>query len=384
MSKPRRSTWIIAGLILVAAGILGPLSLLAIGLDAGPAGFFIGLLMAAVPVPFYVAFALWIDRFEPEPPWLLGIAFIWGASIAIFFAMIFNGITEGIFNAAVGAAGASTLTAVLAAPFVEETAKGAALLVLFFWKRDEFDNVTDGIVYAAMVGLGFAMTENVQYYSAALLSHDDSVVFFLRGIMGPFAHPLYTSMTGIGFGIARESDRTSVKWIAPPLGLAGAMLLHAIWNLSATMGLMFFATYVVVMVPAFLAVVLIAIFSLRREARLIRKHLEHVVGEGVLSSDDVVEVTSVRHRIAASTRALLQGGVRIWIARRRFHALATELAFHAWRTSRGEAEDAYGMRAELLDDIRAVRAKLGLPEEVEGPDAALVAQITLEVPLPVM
>lgn len=384
-TRPRRARRILLALFITFAAIAGSFVLLAIGLEAGASGLLAGLVMAVVPVPFYIAFATWVDRFEPEPNWLLATAFIWGASIAVLFAMIFNGITEAVFTAFTGAASASMLTGVLSAPFFEELAKGAALLLLFFWRRDEFDNVTDGIIYASMVGLGFAMTENVQYYASAVGAEGGSeagVVFFLRGVMGPFSHPLYTSMTGIGLGIARESDRNRVKFFAPLLGLSGAMLLHAIWNLSASFGLVFFATYAVVMVPSFFAVIVIAIFSLRREARIVRSHLESVVSEQVLSRDDVIIVTSVRRRIGASTRALMEGGFRKWIARRRFHALATELAFHSWRASRFTDLQEEITRAELVDSVRGMRAKLGLPTEIQPPDSQLVKRLTREVPLP--
>ncbi|HUP61271.1 MAG TPA: PrsW family intramembrane metalloprotease [Thermoanaerobaculia bacterium] len=361
MPRTRPSTWIVAGLILAACCVLGLLALVMIGFGTGPAGFFVGFVMAAIPVPFYIAFALWVDRFEPEAPWVLALAFFWGATIAVFFSILFNGLSAGIFSQLAGAANAATLTAVLAAPFGEELSKGAALFLLFLWKRDEFDNVTDGIVYASMVGLGFAMTENVQYYGEAFNAGGGAqaaALFILRGVMGPFSHPLYTSMTGIGFGLARESDRRSVKILAPLGGLAVAMLLHGIWNLSASFGLVVFATYFLVMVPALIAVIVIAIYSLRREAMLIRKHLDCVVAEGVLASEDVVVVTSVTRRVAASTRALFEGGPSKWIARRRFHALATELAFHAWRTSREANADAQLMQAELVDAVRAARAAI--------------------------
>lgn len=386
MRRTTRSTWIVAGLILAVALVLGPVALAVIGFEIGVNGFLAGFLMAALPVPFYVAFAVWIDRFEPEPSWVLLLAFVWGAAIAAFFSLVLNVLNEGIFTALAGAASASTLTAVLSAPLVEELTKGAALLLLFLWKRDHFDNVTDGIVYASMVGLGFAMTENVQYYGRALAEGGAgaAAVFVLRGVMGPFAHPLFTSMTGIGLGAARESDRTWVKWLAPPAGLAMAMLLHGLWNLSASYGLAFFAAYLFVMIPAFLAVAVVAIFSLRREANIIRAHLESVVAEGVLSRDDVIVVTSVSRRIGATTRALLEHGFGQWRARRRFHALATELAFHSWRSSREIDGDAQGVRAQLAEAIRAVRARLGLPVEFRPPEHALVARLTREIPLPVL
>jgi protease PrsW len=373
--------------LLVVCGIAGLLALLAMGVDTGWTGFVTGFLMAAIPVPFYLALATWVDRFEPEPAWLLATAFLWGATIAVLFAMIFNGINEGIIAAFAGADQASALMPVLSAPLIEELAKGGALLLLFLWKRDEFDNVTDGILYAAMVGLGFAMTENVHYYGTAVNGNQEVgavAVFFLRGILGPFSHPLFTSMTGIGFGMARESDRKSVKFFAPLVGLTGAILLHGLWNLAASYGLVFFAAYFFIMVPAFFAVIAIAVFSLKREATIIRIHLERVVADRVLSRDDIIVVTSVRCRIAASAQALFAGGFGKWIARRRFHAVATELAFHSWRTSRFAEEDADALRNELLEQVRAARARLGLPMDIQPPDALLVKRLTKEIPLPRM
>lgn len=384
MRKTTRSTWILAALIFAASLVLGPISLLVIGLGVGE-GFIAGLVMAILPVPFYIAFALWVDRFEPEPPWLLVLAFVWGGAIAVFFSLVFNVVHEGILTAVIDPASASTLTAVLAAPFIEELTKGGALLLLFLWKRDQFDNVTDGIVYASMVGLGFAMTENVQYYGETFRTEGAAgaaTVFFLRGVMSPFAHPLFTSMTGIGLGAARETDRAWVKWVAPPVGLGFAMFLHSLWNLSASAGLAFLATYLLIMIPAFLAVVVVAIFSLRREANLIRAHLARLVEEGLLSGDDLVVLTSVWRRIGATTRTLLARGFGAWRARRRFHALATELAFHSWRSSREATPDAYAIHAELHEAVRAARMRLGLPLTVQPPAPELVARLTREQPLP--
>jgi len=362
MRRTSRSTWIVAGVILAAALVLGPISLLVIGMGVGQ-GFLVGALMAALPVPFYVAFALWVDRFESEPPWLLVLAFVWGAAIAVFFSLLFNIVHQGVLVQIAGAASASTLTAVIGAPFIEELTKGAALFLLFLWKRDHFDNVTDGIVYASMVGLGFAMTENVQYYGEAAAREGSFVaaVFFLRGVLGPFAHPLFTSMTGIGLGVARESRKTWVKCLAPAAGLGAAMVLHSLWNLSASQGVAFFAAYLLVMIPAFVAVVVIAIYSLRREANLIRIHLQNVIDDGVLSHDDILVLTSVTRRLGASARALFQRGFGQWRVRRRFHALATELAFHAWRANREGTADARAIHAELCDAVRDARARLGLP-----------------------
>ena len=82
----------------------------------------------------------------------------------------------------------------------------------------------DGIVYAAMVGLGFAMTENIQYYGKAVMGAvaDADLRFHPARFLAPFSHPMFTSMTGIGLGLARQSRNVLLKWVAPPFGLLAA------------------------------------------------------------------------------------------------------------------------------------------------------------------
>ena len=179
---------------------------------------------------------------------MLAAAFIWGATVSVFFAFILNTMF-GIAAASVVGAHADMATSVLSAPFVEELAKGFALFIFYLWQNDEFDNVLDGIIYAAMVGLGFAMTENILYYGNALAAGGlgaSIVTFILRGVVSPFAHPLFTSMTGIGLGLARQAAAGSaMKFFGPVGGLALAMFLHFLWNFSASFGAMFFVAYVV-------------------------------------------------------------------------------------------------------------------------------------------
>ena len=144
----------------------------------------------------------------------IATAFFWGAFVAVFVAFVLNTAGGLIVNALTNSMrAAETFAAVISAPIVEESSKAVILFVFFFWKKDEFDGVIDGIVYAALVGLGFAMTENIQYYGRAVV-HNGGVgltgVFIVRGMFAPFSHPLFTSMTGIGLGLARQS-RSSVQ-----------------------------------------------------------------------------------------------------------------------------------------------------------------------------
>ncbi len=319
------------------AVLCGFMSLLMIAYELGPGAFALGMAIAVVPVPVYVVLALWLDRFEPEPARTLAQTFAWGATVAVFIALLGNGLLQDALDGAWGAETADVIASVFTAPIVEELAKGFALLLLFSELRDEFDGVVDGVVYASMVGLGFAMIENVQYYGQAVAEGTQTslVTFIGRGLMAPFAHPLFTSMFGIGLGMVREGHHRARGWVAAAFGLSMAMGLHSLWNLSASFEGWFLVLYGLVMVPAFLGVLWVVRASLRREGKIIREHLEHLVESGALPAGELECLCRVRRRLAASAGALRRGGFVRWQTRRELHRVASELAFHRWRTRRG-------------------------------------------------
>jgi RsiW-degrading membrane proteinase PrsW (M82 family) len=317
--------------------VCGALSLGLIAFDLGLQAFGLGFLVAAAPVPVYVILALWLDRFEPEPPRILLQTFAWGATVAVFVALLVNMVSQDLMAALAGPQAAELFAGLVTAPVVEELAKGFALFLLYRELHDEFDGVVDGVVYAAMVGLGFAMIENVQYYGQALADGRESSVltFFLRGMISPFAHPLFTSMFGIGLGLLRERHGQGGSRAAPLLGLTAAVALHALWNLAATFEGWFFVLYMLVMLPAFIGVLALIYQSLRRESRVLRDHLASLVGDGVLTDAELDCLCRVRLRMGASLEAYRRGGVQHWRTRRELHRVASELAFHRWRVLRG-------------------------------------------------
>ncbi|HEV7395490.1 MAG TPA: PrsW family intramembrane metalloprotease [Pyrinomonadaceae bacterium] len=355
---------IAAGLI---ALLLGLLVLLLIGFETGPLYLLIGMLFATIPVPIYVVLVLWIDRYESEPLWLLVSAFCWGAMVAVFIAFIFNTLGFAITAAVTNSMRAGqTASAVIYAPIVEESAKAFFLFVIFFWKKDEFDGVIDGIVYASLVALGFAMTENIQYYGKAAL-HGGGVgltlTFIMRGTLAPFSHPLFTSMTGIGLGLARQSTNQAIKFVTPILGLLTAMAMHSIWNGSAVMGggIGFLLTYIVVMIPAFLILLVVIIFSLRREGRLIREFLYPEFQTGVIHQQEYEQLCSVFKRAGASFDAFTRGGVSRWRDCKQFNQVGSELAFHRSRVSRGIYRDEHevrGRESAYLQQLQEIRNRL--------------------------
>jgi RsiW-degrading membrane proteinase PrsW (M82 family) len=334
--------------------VCGVLSLGLIASDLGLQAFGLGFVVAAAPVPVYVILALWLDRFEPEPPRILLQTFAWGATVAVFVALLVNMLSQDLMAALAGPQAAELFAGLVTAPVVEELAKGFALFLLYRELRDEFDGVVDGVVYAAMVGLGFAMIENVQYYGQALADGRESSVltFFLRGMISPFAHPLFTSMFGIGLGLLRERHGQGTSRAAPFLGLTAAVALHALWNLAATFEGWFFVLYMLVMLPAFIGVLALIYQSLRRESRVLRDHLSSLVGDGVLTHAELECLCHVRRRMGASLHAWQRGGVQRWRARRELHRVASELAFHRWRVLRGLT---LGPEADALREAEYLR-----------------------------
>jgi RsiW-degrading membrane proteinase PrsW (M82 family) len=352
---------IVAGLV---ALLLGLLLLLVIGIETGPVALLLGFVTATIPVPIYIVLVLWIDRYETEPLWMLATAFFWGALIATFFAFLLNTTSAGIVGALTNANAAEAFGAVIAAPIVEETGKAMILLIFFFWKKDEFDGIVDGIVYASMVALGFAMTENILYYGRAAAMGGGgalTLTLIIRGFFAPFSHPLFTSLTGIGLGLARQSSNVAVKVLTPIVGLLMAIFMHSIWNGSAVLGggPLFILTYLIVMVPAFLIILIVVLVALRREGQVVREFLVVDLERGLLTQEEYKQLGSIVGRMGSSFNALSSSGVRGWRSRMRFNQLASELAFHRSRVSRGvhsanadeEAAYLYALQT-LINELR--------------------------------
>ncbi len=258
----------------------------------------IGAVVAFTPAFIYLFPLIWLDRYDPEPFWLLALAFAWGGLVAVIVSFIINtGVGLGVMIAVGGQEGAylgDVVGAVISAPVVEEGSKGIGVLILLIFFRRYFDDILDGIVFAGVIALGFATVENVLYYGRAFGSGGFGMLVFLfvlRGIMSPFAHVTFTAMIGIGCGIARESHNTAVKIIMPVLGYFGAVLLHALWNgmatfLSQSFGLLgFLIGYVVIEIPFFLIFVGFAFYVMHRQGKILKEMLAIDIARGLIPQE---------------------------------------------------------------------------------------------------
>lgn len=227
----------VAGLVVLAGcGLtLLALSTARVGLVAE----LVGIVAALVPVGSIVAALLWIDRWEPEPARMLWLAFGWGASVAAITALLINNTAEAVGDALLGHGHGDKISAVVSAPLFEEAVKGAFVLGIMLFLRNEFDGVVDGVVYAGFVAAGFAFMENIYYFGRAFAEHGFGgadtggviTAFILRGVLAPFTHPLFTAMIGIGVGVAARASSRSVRIFAPVGGYQAAVTeLAFLWH----------------------------------------------------------------------------------------------------------------------------------------------------------
>ncbi|HEY0641400.1 MAG TPA: PrsW family intramembrane metalloprotease, partial [Pseudonocardiaceae bacterium] len=337
--------WTVLGA--VAMGICGLVVLGLVGAQVGVAGVLVGAVSALVPVAVVVGAFLWVDRWEPEPPGLMLAAFGWGACVATLSALIINSTASMAANAMLGEGSGDTVAAVVSAPLVEEAMKAAFLFLLVWFRRREFDGLIDGIVYAGMVAAGFAFTENILYFGkafaeAGLAAGADGgvlMVFILRGLLSPFAHPLFTAAAGIGLGIAVSTRSRALRVAAPILGYLGSVFLHALWNGAATLGggMGFLTVYGLIMVPLFFGAVGLVVWQRRREQRAVRDQLPVFAGAGWIAPSEMSLLASLTGRRGWRRAVKQQTGGDAARAVAEYQATVTELALLRARMARGTA-----------------------------------------------
>ena len=361
-------------LLLLVFGVCGLIVLGLVGGSIGLGAVLVGALGALVPVGPVVWAFLWVDRWEPEPTRTLLFAFLWGACVAALTALIINSSAAYFADAVLGEGSGDVLGATVIAPFVEEGVKGAFVIGLLLFRRREFDGVVDGIVYAGLVAAGFAFTENILYMGQAFAEDSGMAgqsggvlaVLILRGVLSPFAHPLFTSMTGIGCGLAAGRRSPTARVLLVLLGYLLAVALHALWNSSATFGDggAFLAVYLYVMLPLFLAMILLVNWQRRREQRTVRDELPGFAQAGWIAPSEIPLLGSLAGRNRWRRAVRRRSGKPAARAVSEYQTAVTELAFLRSRMRRGTVgPHARQWHDERLATLVAARARaMGQPE----------------------
>ncbi len=270
------------------------------------AGFF-----SVVPMVCYMLLIWLMDRYEREPFWLVSLNFLWGATGAIMFGIIGSiimglGVSEFIYQFA-NKTDANDLNniagAVLVAPMVEESTKGAFLLLVALSRN--FDGPVDGAVYGGSIGLGFGMTENFLYFLSYPTSYESLFfLIFIRTLFSALLHCCTQATFGAAIGFAKFRG-WGVKLLVVPLGLFTAMFMHFTWNLTvsfestALLGFVF-------MILCVLAIFTIFQLGVYHEGKMILRELTDESKNGVIPAAHLkyIPYTSRRYK-----RGWLQGKI---------------------------------------------------------------------------
>ncbi|MGI9086015.1 MAG: PrsW family intramembrane metalloprotease [Aeromicrobium sp.] len=339
----------------------------AISFGAGdPEGAGLSILFAFIPLPLLWLSYWWLDRYEPEPRRYKFAAFVWGGVVAVAIALVLQLWIQATWDLS------DETMASFVAPATEEPAKCIFLLLTFLRLRRVIDGFLDGLVYAGLVGIGFAFIENIGYYAASYLGSPDikiagaegaTTTFIVRGVFSPFAHPLFTSAFGIAIGIALVCRSRTMKSIVISLGLALSIALHGLWNGSLSFGggtgfvLVYLALGVVL-----LGVGILAIVVRMRQVCILEQSLTYVADRGWIHPAEIPYLSRFGYRKKARRYAKEHHGRVASRIVRRYQTLATEMAFlhHAVMSGRSKPRGIERTYA-LLDAMYALRPALRFP-----------------------
>jgi RsiW-degrading membrane proteinase PrsW (M82 family) len=355
--------------LFVVIALLGVAGGVAISLGAGDAeGAGLSVFYAMIPLPFLWLVFWWLDRYEPEPRRYKFAGFVWGGVVAVAIALALEVWAADYWDLS------DEATASFIAPLAEEPAKCLFLLLTFVRARRVIDGVLDGLIYAGIVGIGFAFVENIGYYASSYLGSPEieiagaegvTTTFVVRGVFSPFAHPLFTAAFGIAIGLAVNRRSKIARVLIGALGLAASIGLHGLWNGSLSYGPESGAGFVLAYLALgalLVGIGVLAIVVRVRQVRILERSLSYVAERGWIHPAEIPYLSRFGYRKAARRYARGNHGKVAGQVVKRYQALATEMAFlHDALMSGRPKPNGVERTYALLDAMYALRPALRLP-----------------------
>ena len=320
---------------------------------------------------------MWLDRNEREPLYLIATSSLGGVAMG---HPAYSTHSMACYLTDRNRQVADQMMASLSAPPVEEVTQGLALVFIYLFFHKEFDNILDGIVYGALVGLGFAVFENYHYYfsfGTAAENPDDafavaSVLVYIRGIVtGLGSHVCFTAMLGASLGAFRVLRKGYWRWLLPPTGLFLAIFSHFAWNTFAQMfnffpddqGLYLFVSLPMAVVflqfPFLLMVFITAAVALRHERKIIEKYLTNERA-GIVEPHELHTIVPYWRKLLHSLKLILTFRFGAFFRTRKRQKLLVNLAFERWHMDRedtiGDEETAHYPAVRVTELRRLIRA----------------------------
>jgi len=329
-------------------------------------GTMLSIACALLPALLVATVLWWLDRYEKEPLWLLSILLLWGAVPTVALSLVAQAVLDIPLSALLGPSLLYQATQLsLVAPLTEESFKALIILAVFLFYRTEFDGVMDGILYGALVGLGFSVVENVLYFLQSLQQGGWSAwgtTVLLRVGLYALNHALFAACTGVGFGLARSTRGKSGKVIYPLLGWIGALVLHAIHNggtllAESTSGLSCALGTFVDWTGVLSMLILVGIVT-RAEGRWLRE-LASEVAAGTITPGEYEVASRYRARVARGWQILTRHGLRAWLRWARYVQRIVDLGYKKHQLRAGDqGTGAERQIADLRDQIARARTQI--------------------------
>ncbi|HEY3084046.1 MAG TPA: PrsW family intramembrane metalloprotease [Candidatus Dormibacteraeota bacterium] len=364
--------------VLIGFGVLLWLLVIDVFLFTQSAGPVVAAVCALACLPT-TAFALIVvrrlDRNHKEPWRLVLVAAAWGAIVATSLVVWGETIWEASAqHALVPGPGLDTSLAFMAG-ILEELSKGLAVLLLFLVMRNEFDDVVDGIVYGAAVGLGFNYLESISYMTNiyAIFAPEGfggvaaGIQWYARQVLGLFfGHATYTAFIGAGVGIARQLPNMRQKILAIVGGFVVAIAGHFAWDAWAALFPIDTTIFVIAEIhlrtlilegPFTAALIALLIFGIRYEGQNLLDQLrkEAATGQGAILPEEVPILASPWQRLKQRLQALRRQGFRAYFKISRLQTAQLDLAMERWHRERKEIDTPLEAEQQLRERVIRLR-----------------------------